>query len=810
MAQPEGAKRPVDELVTRAEVISDRSVITRQSLLDAPPEEQQYLAVRYLQERAAAVLDLELERIDFDQPLDTLGMDSLMAIELKNRLQHDLQVDLPVVELLQGPTLEQLARQLIAHLVEPVIDTAVQSVTAPGEAGPLSYGQQAMWVLHQLLPFDVSFNVAGAARLKGELHVTAFNRALQKLVERHSSLRTTFSMADGRPVQIAHAQEDIRWGDDILTEIDGAGWDQETVDNFLQREAYRPFDLEKGPLLRVVLLKRGEQDYLLLLSLNHLITDFWSMSLLVQDIYLLYTAEREGGDADLPPIALHAADYAHWQREMLAGPEGEMHRQYWHEQLAGELPRLDLPTDRPRPAALTFDGGTESRHYDAVLTEKLKVISAEHGATLATTLLAAFQTLLHRYTGQDDLLVGTVIAGRERPELQDLVGYYINSVALRADFSKGQAQGVAPTFGDVLAQTRQRMLDAIAHQEYPLPLLAEELAAAGHLKLDPSRPPLFETMFIMQRAQVMAGQGLSAFALGVSGAQMALGDLAIESLPFSGLPSQFDLTLMMAEVDGGLTAALYYNTRLFDPQTMQRMLVHLEQLLEGIAADPQQKIDTVPLLPQQERQKLLDLWNDTEVPYPQDKMLHDLVAEQARRTPHEVAVVFEDRQWTYAELEAHAGRLAGRLQQMGVGPGSLVALYVDRSLEMMAGLLAVLKAGGAYIPLDPDFPAERLGLMLDDARPGVLLTQEDLVGNVEVPEGTAVCLIEGEGESDCDWDTIGIGIEMESGGIWRMLFTLPARRAGPKVCRFRIVRRLISCGRCVRNRAFSLAIICWR
>ena len=668
-----------------------------------------------------------------------------MAIELKNQLGQELQVDLPVVELLQGPTIWQLADILIAYLVNPIKDTTIKSRSAAGEAGPLTYGQQAMWVLHQLLPDDISFNVAGAARLNGLLDISALRRAIEKIVERHSALRSTFSMADGRPVQIVHPH----WEQEaLISVIDAVGWDQESLDGFLQREAYRPFDLENGPLLRVILLARGAQEHLLLLALNHLITDFWSMTLLVQDIYEFYMAELAGREVVLPVIELQAADVALWQEEMLAGSEGADHRAYWHNQLAGELPRLDLPTDRPRPAALTFDGGTESRHFGPDLTEGIKALSAAQGATLATTLLAAFQTLLHRYTGQVDFLVGTVIAGRERPELQDLVGYYINSVAIRADFRSEQEQGrgdkqrAALPFVEVLGRTRQTMLEAIAHQEYPLPLLADELAAAGTISVDSSRPPLFETMFIMQRAQVMAGAGLSAFALGLPGARMELGELTIDSLPLGGLPAQFDLTLMMAEVDGGLTAALHYNTQLFNAETMQRLLTHLEQLLLDVTAVPQRPVNEVTLLTPDEREQLLHAWNETAAPFPQDKSLHQLVSEQAARTPQKTAVSFAGRQWSYAQLEEHADRLACRLQGMGVGSGSFVALYVERSLEMVAGLLAVLKAGGAYIPLDPDFPADRLLLMLEDAQPSVLLTQKALSGNLALPAGMAVCLID--------------------------------------------------------------------
>ncbi|MDX1417935.1 MAG: amino acid adenylation domain-containing protein, partial [Candidatus Promineifilaceae bacterium] len=725
-------------------------------LLSLPPDEQRLRIAQYLRECTAVVLDLDPERVALDQPLDTLGVDSLMAMEIKNRLQQEMHVDLPLVELLQGPTLDQLTALLMDLVQKPSAEAAIEARTAVGEPGPLSYGQQAMWVLHQLLPEDVSFNVAGAARLRGDLDVSALEQALMLLIARHGALRTTFTTVDGQPAQVVHPLGAGWQKDGILSIIDAAGWDQETIESYLRREAYRAFDLEHGPLLRTILLRRSNQEHLLLISLNHLLTDFWSMSLLVQDIYLLYTAELEGREANLPPTPLNTADYAGWQREWLSSGESDAHRQYWHKQLAGKLPRLDLPTDRPRPAALTFSGETESRHFDAHLTQELKLLSAAHSATLATTLLAAFQILLYRYTGQEDLLVGTVIAGRERPELQDMVGYLINSVAMRADFAQDEGAGRGLSFTEFLSRTRQTMLDAIAYQDYPLPLLAEELAAAGNLQLDPSRPPLFETMFIMQRAQVMANEGLSAFALGVPGAQLALGDLTIESLPLGGLPAQFDLTLMMAEVDGGLTAALHYNSNLFDHETMQRMLGHLEQLLIGVAANPQMPIEQVALLPTWEEERLLNTWNDTAAPYPCDKTLDQLVSEQVRRTPHKIAVTFARQKWTYAQLEERANHVAQRLQGEGIGPGSLVALYVERSLDMMAGLLGILKTGGAYIPLDPDFPAERLALMLEDAQPAVLLTQQELAGQLKVPADTAVCLIEemGAGEASLEMLTV--------------------------------------------------------
>ncbi len=630
-----------------------------------------------------------------------------MALELKNRIEQDLAVDLPVVALLQGPTISELAAQLLDYLAEPPAAARIEPIAAVGEAGPLTHDQQAMWMLHQLLPANVSFNVAGAARVLGDLDAGALRRALQKLVTRHAALRTTFAVENGRPVQIVHAA-----APGTLLELDATRWDETAVHSFLEQQAHRPFNLEQGPLLRLVLLKRPAEEALLLLSINHLITDFWSMSLLVQELYLLYTAELTGQERSLPPIELLPADYAYWQAEMLAGPQGEALRQYWLEKLAGELPRLDLPADRPRPAALSFDGDNVSRVFAEGVTAALKTLSQEQGTTLATTLLAAFQTLLHRYTGQEDLLVGSVIAGRERPELQNMVGYFVNPVALRADFSG------SPTFVEFLAQARQTMFEAINHQEYPLPRLVQELSLVNKQPLDPSRPPLFETMFIMQRAQVMAEQGLSAFALGIPGTQILLssdgaqagsGTAAVptrfEPVALGRQPAQFDLTLMMAEVGEKLAATLHFNTRLFDRETAERLLQHLQRLLEGIAeTEGRGPVASLPLLAAGEQEKLLVAWNDTGAVYAEEKPLHDLVSEQVQRTPDKIAVIFGDEQLTYAELEQRANQVAYYLQDLGVGPETLVGLFVERSLDMVTSLLGILKAGGAYVPLDPDFP----------------------------------------------------------------------------------------------------------
>ena len=714
-------------------VVDGKSRSLRQRLLALDEEERTQTTAQFLQQQIAEVLGLAVLDMPLKQPLDALGLDSLMAIELRNRIEAHLQLTVPVVNFLRGPSIENLSAQLLELLNET--DGERRAITCVDNdrqsPAPLSYGQQAMWFLNQLLPEDIAFNVAGAVRLHGDLDVIALRSALQTVVERHPSLRMTYSMHQGLPVQKLGRLQRLP-----LQEVDARTWSEHRIQSYLEREAHSPFDLQYGPLLRLALLQRDLQEHILLLSISHIATDFWSMSLLVQEITLAYQAFSNGQSPQLPPLSLDYVDYVHWQRQTLSGEEGQRLREYWLRQLGGELPLLDLPTDRPRPAQQTFRGDTTSRRFSPNLARALHRLAQEHGATLATTLLAAFQALLHRYSGQEDIVVGSVLSGRERPELSPLVGYFINPVALRADFSG------APTFAAFLRQARQTMLDAFTHQDYPLALLAEQLT----LQRDPGRPPIFETMFIMQQAQLFADQGLSALALGLPGANMDLGDLSVESLTLGGLPAQFDLTLMMAEVPDGLAAALHYNTALFDSETAARMLLHLERLLQGVIADPQQPLARIPLLSPGEERLLLD-WNETAAVYPHMQSLPRLFEEQAGRAPGPIAATGAGESLTYGTLNRHANQLAYHLRELGVGPGTLVGVALERTPQLPVALLGVLKAGGAYVPLDPAFPAARLALMIEDAQPAVILSQQSLLESLPLAGAKIVCL-------DRDWSTI--------------------------------------------------------
>ncbi len=682
------------------------------TLLKTEPAKSEESLADFLRSQAARILGMDPARLRLDQPLDTLGLDSLMAMELKNSMESRLGVQLPISSLLQGPTISGLVIHLIEHPGESVASTVIPSVSSNEEGfHPLTQNQQAMWFLDQLMPSGVSFNVSGAVRLLGGLDHAALRRAFRAFMARHAVLRTTFHVVDGLPMQKVHEQMALR-----LVEEDAAAWTEETLQSHLEDYAFRSFDLEHESPFRVVLLRRSAKETIALVAVHHIITDFWSMTLLASEIMALYAAEKNGVPASLPTLRNTYTDFAHWRNEILAGPEGERHWEYWRKQLAGERPVLNLPIDRPRKPIQTYRGETQHLHIQPELAYRLKELASANGATLYATLLAAFQTLLHRYTGQSDILVGSAMAGRTHPDLAGLIGYFVNPVAMRADFSNDIS------FHRLLEQVRQTVLDALDHQDFPPALLAERLGIAHR---DASRPPLFETTFIFEKAHVENVRDLNLVALGIPGARIKMDELILESMSLLRQPSQFDLTLMMAETGDGLSAAFIYNPDLFDGSTINRLAQHFQILLEGIVSSPDLPISALPLLSEPER-ILFQRLNATEAEYPRDLCLHQLIEQQAARTPDSIAVVFHDQQWTYHELNEYADTIAIQLEKLGVGPNTLVGLCVERSPHMLAALLGIHKAGGAYLPLDPMFPRERLAFMLADSSAPVLVTQSSL------------------------------------------------------------------------------------
>jgi amino acid adenylation domain-containing protein/thioester reductase-like protein len=691
--------------------------------LNTEPGKRRKALEDFLQQQTARVLGMEPSSLSLDQPLDTIGLDSLMAMELKNSLESKLGISLSIASLLQGPTISSLVVEALEGLEASSggIELPLTISKESSDENPLSYDQQALWFLHQLLPEEISFNVAGAIRILGALDIPALEGAFQQLVARHESLRSTFHIVDGVPLQ--RAQSSI---DDFFRFEDASSWSEEELHRTLVREAHRPFDLENGPVLRALLFKSKEpSEHILLLAMDHIVTDFWSMTVLARELLDFYEANKNAQELSKTSLPARYSDYVRWQTDMLASPQGEKLWEYWREELSGALPALNLPTDRPRTALQTYRGDSQHLFVDGELYNRLKVLAQEQGVTLFMALLAAFQTLLHRYSNQEQFLVGSVTAGRNHSELSGLVGYFINPIVLRADFTDN------PTFKEILQRVRKTTLGAFEHQDYPPALLAKRLG----LQRDSSRPPLFETIFIFQKAQEAEVQAFSPFALGIDGARMKAGELTLESIALGGEPAQFDLTMMMAETDEGAAAALQYNTDLFDAATIQRLLNHFHSILQNIVTDPQRPVSTYSLLDENEWQQLIVDWNQTQSDYPRELCIHEIIQEQAIRTPDAIAAQFEEEHLTYQELNQRTDKLAEILISQGVNSGILVGLFVNRSIEMLIGLLGVLKAGGAYLPLDPSFPADRLAFMLEDSGAAVILTQTSLL--TELPENSA-------------------------------------------------------------------------
>ena len=481
--------------------------------------------------------------------------------------------------------------------------------------------------------------------------------------------------------------------------------------------------------MRVKLFSRSETEHFLALVIHHIAIDGWSLWICLDELRHLYSAEMVGMKAVLPASVWQYPDYIRWQQQMIDGPEGEKLWAYWQATLAGELPILTLPTDRPRPPMQTFRGASHFFKLDEVLTKKLKSLSQAHRTTPFALFLTAFQILLYRYTGQEDILVGSPSSGRQRTELERIVGYCVNPIVLRSKLAGN------PSFKVLLNQVRETVLDAFERQAYPFPLLVDRLQPIR----DPSRSPLCQVMFVLQRPHLLQEEGIPSFILGTPGGRITLGELVLESLPMQiQQEGQFDLTLHMVETQGELSASFDYSTDLFDKATMFRMARHFTTLLKGIVEDPDQRVEELPLLIEEERHQLLVEWNDTKRSYPKDKCIHELFEEEAEKSPEAVAAVYGERQLTYGELNRRANQLAHYLRKRGVGAESLVGICVERSLEMVVGLLGILKAGGTYVPLDPDYPKERLGFMMEDTGTPVLLTQERFLPAIS--HHTALCL----------------------------------------------------------------------
>ncbi|MGA9381124.1 MAG: amino acid adenylation domain-containing protein, partial [Phormidium sp.] len=685
---------------------------------------------------------LKLNQVGIYDNFFELGGHSLLATQLISRIRSHLQVELPLRSLFSAPTITELASNIQQLQTQNLQLNSPPIVKRNNNSDlPLSFAQTRLWFIDQFQPNSALYNIPLALRIKGRLQIATLEQSLTEIVQRHEALRTNFITIDGQANQIIHAENN---GKLIIVDLQHLGTTEQEIaaQEVVQQETVQTFDLANDSLMRTTLIKLGETEHILIICMHHIISDGWSMGVFVQELAALYKADtqnqpslEDSTQTSLTPLPIQYPDFALWQRQWLQGEILQTQLTYWKQQLADAPALLSLPTDRKRPSVQTYRGAHQKFDLSVELTEKLTQLSQEQGVTLFMTLLAGFNTLLYRYTGESDIVVGSPIANRNHSEIERLIGFFVNTLVLRTDLSEN------PSFTELINRTREVCLAAYTHQDLPFEMLVEAVQPTRDL----SYSPQFQVMFVLQNAPV---------------SELELSGLTLSPKELEMPISKFDLTLSMENTPHGLIGVWEYNTDLFDSSTIGRITSHFQTLLEAIVENPSQPISQLPILTTVEQQQLLVEWNDTQTDYPVDKCIHQLFEEQVEKTPDAVAIIFENQQLTYAQLNIRANQLAHYLRYEGVDADVLVGICVERSIEMIVGILGILKAGGAYLPLDPEYPAERLHLMLYDSQVSLLLTQQWLLEKLPQSPTQLVLLDEAWSQIaqySLDNPTIGVG-----------------------------------------------------
>ncbi|MBE9211186.1 amino acid adenylation domain-containing protein [Plectonema cf. radiosum LEGE 06105] len=639
-------------------------------------------------------------------------------------------------ELIERKT-EILAFLQEAHIAKESSNTAIVAVPRKGDL-PLSFSQQRMWFSYQLDSNNPFYNESFQVQITGKLNIPALEKSINEIVLRHEALRTSFPTVEGKPLQQINPSLRVP-----LPVIDFQGLSEAELQQIISNEARKPFDLSNDSLLRTTLLHLDSESHVLILVMHHIITDGCSMGVFFQELSAFYQDTICRVSTNLPELPIQYADFAVWQRQWLTGEILERQLNYWKQQLASVPPLLELPTDKTRPPVQTYCGKITQFQLDQNLTKQLQTLSQKSGTTLFMTLLAAYSILLYRYSGQEDICVGSPFANRNRREIEALIGFFANTIVLRTQIKDN------PSFAEFLQQVRRVVLDAHAHQDVPFEQVVEVLQP----ERSPSYNPLFQTMFVLENFSIDT---------------FDLPDISLTPQLVERGTSQFDLSLSMWETQEGLRGYWEYNTDLFESTTIARMTGHLQTLLSAIVANPQSIISELPILTEKEQHQLLVEWNSKQSDFPHDKCIHELFELQVEKTPFAIAVEFGSQKLTYAQLNIKANQLAHHLQTLGVKPEVLVGLCVERSLEMVVGLLGILKAGGAYVPLDPNYPPERLAYMLTDSGVSVLLTQQKLINALPESSAKVICL---DTDSICRDVICNVSTEVKSNNLAYIIYT---------------------------------------
>jgi amino acid adenylation domain-containing protein len=679
--------------------------LTREELLQQSPNEAQSLLEAYLHFHFARILQRSSQDIDLDSSLTALGMDSLRVFELKNQLEADLGINIAIADWFSGLTMRSLVTKILVQLKSDRVTESIslKPVITNTNTHPVSFAQARLWFLDRLQTGNPAYNISFAVEIKGKLEVNRLESSIDRVIARQEILRTSFSTVDGKPVQVINPELQV-----TLSVVDALGSE---VKSITTKAHQQPFDLTQLPLIRLKLLRLEAEKHILLLTMHHIIADGLSAEVFVNEVAQLYQG------LSIPELPIQYKDVVYWQRQL---DREQQLIAYWQQKLNDAPPLLQLPTDKPRPAVQSYQGKSQSWEIPSSLSKELQSLAQREGVTLFMLLLAAFKTLLYHYTGQEDIIVGSPIANRNHEKLKDLIGFFVNTLVLRSNLAAN------PSFSELLAQIRQVALEAYAHQDLPFDKLVEVLQPTRDL----SYTPLFQVMFALQDAPKLT----------------TIPGLSLKEFKVDPQIAQFDLSVSIENKVDKLIATFEYNTDLFDDATISIMVSHYHNLLAGIVINPQAKLSALPLLSEQEKQQLLVEWNPNLIDNSQTS-IQQLFEQQVAQNPDSVAVIFNNQQLTYRQLNERANQLANYLQQIGVKPEVLVGVYLERSLAIFVAVLAIIKAGGAYLPLAPEYPQERITWMLEDAKPLVILSQQYLKEKLADSTANIIYL-------DTEWDNI--------------------------------------------------------